>query len=120
MISSVDNNTINMVLNNAKMQGIQSTRNSGAGNTAETSVQSEKAENTDTLELSAQAKSYLNEVNEEESESTVETAASEEINTDELYTYTDSQLKQLLTLGKITQSEYEEEMASRSSAAAEE
>lgn len=105
MISSVDNNIINMVLNNAQTQKSQNTgetQKPSVINAEETALSSaQQTANTDTLELSTQAQSYL-----------------DEVNTDELYTYTGSQFKQFLNLGKITQSEYDEEMASRNSGTA--
>lgn len=85
-----------------------------------------KAPNVDKVELSEEAVQYLNEENSSETES-VET--SEEIVSDstaetvsesdetvlasELYSYTETELRELLLNGTITRAEYEAELASR-------
>lgn len=119
MINSVDNSIINMVLNNAKTQESQKTQETNVIKAEDTALKSDQTseQNTDTLELSAEAQSYLDTISDETENSTetsvIETSTNDST-LDELYTYTESELKKLLALGEITQSEYDEEMASRS------
>ena len=116
MISSVDKSTINMVLNNAKTKETRKTEDSDVINMSE-DASAQTAQNLDTLELSTDAQTYLDTINSESEETaSAETTAAEsssDDSTDELYTYTESELAKMLALGEITQSEYDQEMASR-------
>ena len=110
-------------------------------NSAEQTAKSEKAENTedvqaetsavqdrrfDAVELSAEAEQYLTEdtandnagvniLEEYTSDSTDSTGDSDRL--DELYTYTDDELADLLRDGEITQTQYNTEMAKRTTSA---
>ena len=120
MINSVDSSTLNVVLNNSKTQETQQTKAASVISASDTSLataQSSAALNTDTLELSTDAQSYLDTINSESdasSEVTVSESTEETDTVDELYTYTESELRKMLALGEISQSEYDAEMASRS------
>ncbi|MGN1120009.1 MAG: hypothetical protein ACI4Q4_06600 [Oscillospiraceae bacterium] len=71
----------------------------------------------DTVELSDEAQKYLAEDANTESEQATAIAANNDSDEelDELYTYTDDELDDLLANGDITQLEYNTEMAKRSS-----
>lgn len=107
-------------------------------NSAEQTAKSEKAENTedvqaetsavqdrrfDAVELSAEAEQYLTEdtaddnagVNILEEYTSDSTDSTDSL--DELYTYTDDELADLLRDGEITQTQYNTEMAKRTTSA---
>ncbi len=118
-INSVDQSTINVVLNNAKTLETEKTAKASlvikAEDTAAASVNT--AANADTLQLSTQAQTYLDAIESEETTSvSAETSASaedSEESVEDLYTYTESQLKELLINGDISQSDYNAEIARR-------
>ena len=104
---------MNPVMNNPEMQEtrqVQKTREAEVSKAEDTIPQETARQNIDKLELSAEAQSYLDEVN-SPTDSAEETA--ETVNVNELYSYTESELKDLLSSGEITQIEYDNEMASR-------
>lgn len=118
-INSVDQSTINVVLNNAKTLETEKTAKASSVIKAEdtAAAAASAAVNTDTLELSTDAKTYLDTIESEEttSVSAEATASAEdsEDSIDDLYTYTESQLKELLINGDISQSDYNAEIARR-------
>lgn len=122
------------VLSSAKMTGVSKTSEKSEAKTAQTT-----AKKYDTLDLSENAVQYLakteNENTSTESgteEQTTDNAvteaatqlvsestdsdSSETIDSTELYSYTDDQLSELLAKGEITQLEYNNEMAKRTTA----
>ena len=121
-------------LSSAKMTGVSKTSEKSEAKTAQTN-----AKKFDTLDLSESAVQYLakteNENTSTESgteEQTTDNAvteaatqlvsestdcdSSETIDSTELYSYTDDQLSELLAKGEITQLEYNNEMAKRTTA----
>ncbi len=121
-------------LSSAKMTGVSKTSEKSEAKTAQTT-----AKKYDTLDLSENAVQYLakteNENTSTESgteEQTTDNAvteaatqlvsestdcdSSETIDSTELYSYTDDQLSELLAKGEITQLEYNNEMAKRTTA----
>ena len=107
-------------------------------NSAEQTAKSEKAENTedvqaetsavqdrrfDAVELSAEAEQYLTEdtANDNAGVNILEEYTSDSTDStdslDELYTYTDDELADLLRDGEITQTQYNTEMAKRTTSA---
>lgn len=121
-------------LSSAKMTGVSKTSEKSEAKTAQTT-----AKKYDTLDLSESAVQYLakteNENTSTESgteEQTTDNAvteaatqlvsestdsdSSETIDSTELYSYTDDQLSELLAKGEITQLEYNNEMAKRTTA----
>lgn len=115
-INSVDQSAINIVLNNAKTLEAEKTAKTSSVIKAEdtAAAAANTAVNTDTLELSTDAKTYLDTIESEETTSaSAETSASTEDSVDDLYTYTESQLKELLINGDISQSDYNAEIARR-------
>lgn len=118
-INSVDQSAINVVLNNAKTLEAEKTAKTSSVIKAEdtAAAAANTAVNTDTLELSTDAKTYLDTIESEETTSaSAETSAStedSEDSVDDLYTYTESQLKELLINGDISQSDYNAEIARR-------
>ncbi len=109
-INSVDQNTINVVLQNAKVKETEKTEEVSSTLTADTAA---SGTNTDTLELSSSAQSYLSTETETSTSALQTSSADEDEDTDELYTYTESELAELLANGDITQSEYDAELARR-------
>ena len=120
------------VLSSAKMTGVSKTSEKSEAKTAQTT-----AKKYDTLDLSENAVQYLaktenentsTESGTEETDNAVTEAAtqlvsestdsntSETIDSTELYSYTDDQLSELLAKGEITQLEYNNEMAKRTTA----
>lgn len=119
-------------LSSAKMTGVSRTSEKSEAKTAQTT-----AKNYDTLDLSESAVQYLaktqnentsTESGTEETGNAVSEAAtqlvsdsadsadSDTIDSTELYSYTDDQLSELLAKGEITQLEYNNEMAKRTTA----
>lgn len=108
------------VLSSAKMTGVSKTSEKSEAKTAQTT-----AKKYDTLDLSESAVQYLAKT---ENDNAVTEAAtqlvsdstysdsSETIDSTELYSYTDDQLSELLAKGEITQLEYNNEMAKRTTA----
>ena len=123
----------NTALSSAKMTGVSKTSEKSEAKTAQTT-----AKKYDTLDLSENAVQYLAKTEnentstesgtEEQTDNAVTEAAtqlvsestdsdsSETIDSTELYSYTDDQLSELLAKGKITQLEYNNEMAKRNTA----
>ena len=121
------------VLSSAKMTGVSKTSEKSEAKTAQTT-----AKKYDTLDLSENAVQYLAKTEnentstesgtEEQTDNAVTEAAtqlvsestdsntSETIDSTELYSYTDDQLSELLAKGEITQLEYNNEMAKRTTA----
>ena len=121
------------VLSSAKMTGVSKTSEKSEAKTAQTT-----AKKYDTLDLSENAVQYLAKTEnentstesgtEEQTDNAVTEAAtqlvsestdsntSETIDSTELYSYTDDQLRELLAKGEITQLEYNNEMAKRTTA----
>lgn len=105
----------------AKLAGVRSTE---AKSDAEEAVQSApRSRKFDTVELSDEAESYLSgtaEAGSTAETSAVQTAAAEtsteSVSSTELYSYTDTQLSELLSKGEITQLQDNTEMAKRTSA----
>ena len=107
-------------LSSAKMTGVSKTSEKSEAKTAQTN-----AKKFDTLDLSESAVQYLAKT---ENDNAVTEAAtqlvsdstysdsSETIASTELYSYTDDQLSELLAKGEITQLEYNNEMAKRTTA----
>lgn len=120
-------------LSSAKMTGVSKTSEKSEAKTAQTT-----AKKYDTLDLSESAVQYLAKTEnentstdsgtEEQTDNAVTEAAtqlvsdstysdsSETIDSTELYSYTDDQLSELLAKGEITQFEYNNEMAKRTTA----
>ncbi len=120
MLNSIDQNTINMVLDNAKSKETQKTQQTSNAIKVEDNAMgtTAAAPNVDELELSTDAQTYLDAVNAEtqtaDSSSSAEaTGEGTSAAIDELYTYTESELAELLANGDITQREYDEEIARR-------
>lgn len=123
----------NTALSSAKMTGVSKTSEKSEAKTAQTN-----AKKYDTLDLSESAVQYLAKTEtentstesgtEEQTDNAVTEAAtqlvsdstysdsSETIDSTELYSYTDDQLSELLAKGEITQFEYNNEMAKRTTA----
>lgn len=108
------------VLSSAKMTGVSKTSEKSEAKTAQTT-----AKKYDTLDLSENAVQYLaktendNAVTEAATQLVSENTdsdSSETIDSTELYSYTDDQLSELLAKGEITQLEYNNEMAKRTTA----
>lgn len=96
-------------------------------NAAVSTVNPQQNSNVDRVEFSNEAKSYLDEQNTEENSEQIELAAmvsaqtedSEDMSSDkisslDLYSYTESELIDLVANGDITRSEYNNEMSRRS------
>ena len=109
-------------LSSAKMSGVAKTAEKSAAQTAKTS-----GGKYDTLELSESAVQYLSNTDAGSSAQTDTAAGAAElasgtdsqdssVDADTLYSYTDEQLDELLANGRITQLEYNNEMAKRTSA----
>ncbi|MDE7195005.1 MAG: hypothetical protein K2O14_13715 [Oscillospiraceae bacterium] len=99
-----------------KVSDVQETQN--VGKSAE-DFQTETKANYDTVELSDEARNYLTEADNTETDisSEMNLAAStedDEITSSDLYSYTESELKNLLVNGDITRTEYDAEIAKRS------
>lgn len=119
-------------LSSAKMTGVNKTSEKTAAKTKQT------AKNYDKLDLSESAVQYLaktendntatengakdqteNAVAQTATELVSDSSDSETIDSSELYSYTDDQLSELLRKGEITQLEYNNEMAKRTTSEAE-
>ena len=124
----------NTALSSAKMTGVSKTSENSEAKTEQTT-----AKKYDTLDLSESAVQYLAKTENENTstksgmeEQTTDNAvteaatqlvseskdsdSSETIDSTELYSYTDDQLSELLAKGEITQLEYNNEMAKRTTA----
>lgn len=130
--------TINTTAAQIKLSGVNSAEQTAKAENAENTedVQAEtpavQARKFDTVELSTEAEQYLTEdttnnnagVNileeytSDSTDSTDSTGASDSTDSlDELYTYTDDELADLLRDGEITQTQYNTEMAKRTTSA---
>lgn len=89
--------------------GVREAENLGKNTETE---QTQTKANYDTVELSEEARQYLTET-ESVGESVTAAAESGEITSSDLYSYSESELKELLTNGDITRSEYDREIAKR-------
>lgn len=115
--------TINTNAAQVKLSGVKTSENTEKTESVKVSesVPEEtvsQARKFDTVELSSEAEEYLAEdtTTDEESVNILEEYAEESSDDlDELYTYTDDELADLLRDGEITQTEYNTEMAKRTS-----
>ncbi len=115
--------TINTNAAQVKLSGVKTSENTEKTESVKVSesVPEEtvsQARKFDTVELSSEAEEYLAEdtTTDDESVNILEEYAEESSDDlDELYTYTDDELADLLRDGEITQTEYNTEMAKRTS-----
>ena len=115
--------TINTNAAQVKLSGVKTSENTEKTESVKVSesVPEEtvsQARKFDTVELSSEAEEYLAEdtTTDDESGNILEEYAEESSDDlDELYTYTDDELADLLRDGEITQTEYNTEMAKRTS-----
>lgn len=119
--------TINTNAAQVKLSGVKTSENTEKTESVKVSesVPEEtvsQARKFDTVELSSEAEEYLAEdtTTDDESVNILEEYAEESSDDlDELYTYTDDELADLLRDGEITQTEYNTEMAKRTSSTVE-
>lgn len=104
MTITLDANSANSI-SSAKLTGVESAQEKQTSETAQT--QQTQTPKTDRVEFSEKAQQYLTEESADTSDS------GSEISSSELYSYTDDQLSELLSKGKITQLQYNTEMAKR-------
>lgn len=106
----------------AKLTGTDSVKQAQtAENSTAAKSQTVQTRKFDTVELSDEAQQYLSAEESGTEEQTAEAqllsestdASSDEISSNELYSYTDDQLSELLSKGEITQLQYNTEMAKR-------
>lgn len=127
--------TINTAAAQVKLSGLdasertaktEKTENTEAAEAAAAETPAVQTRKFDTVELSTEAEQYLTEdtsadntgvniLEEYTSESTSDSTDSDSL--DELYTYTDDELADLLRDGEITQTQYNTEMAKRTTSA---
>ena len=107
----------------AKLTGTDSVKQAQtAENSTAAKSQTVQTRKFDTVELSDEAQQYLSAEESGTEEQTSEAqllsestdTSSDEISSNELYSYTDDQLSELLSKGEITQLQYNTEMAKRS------
>lgn len=107
----------NAALGSAKITGVSKTSEKSAAQTAKTSEGKY-----DTLQLSENAVKYLSQTEEQSTdtdalsqaaEAVTESSDSDTVDANTLYSYTDTQLDELLAKGEITRLEYNTEMAKR-------
>lgn len=106
----------------AKLTGTDSVKQAQtAKNSTAAKSQTVQTRKFDTVELSDEAQQYLSAEESGTEEQTAEAqllsestdTSSDEISSNELYSYTDDQLSELLSKGEITQLQYNTEMAKR-------
>lgn len=106
----------------AKLTGTDSVKQAQtAENSTAAKSQTVQTRKFDTVELSDEAQQYLSAEESGTEEQTAEAqllsestdTSSDEISSNELYSYTDDQLSELLSKGEITQLQYNTEMAKR-------
>lgn len=119
--------TINTNAAQVKLSGVKTSENTEKTESVKVSESApeetvSQARKFDTVELSSEAEEYLAEdtTTDDESVNILEEYAEESSDDlDELYTYTDDELADLLRDGEITQTEYNTEMAKRTSSTVE-